>query len=147
MGISIVHFNYCSIWEKQRSNSGSKKEKINDKNFNDIIKLMNKRLTSSNRYNLKENSDYMYYLYKNKLSWQCLEFIYDTDKSFQLKIKNKNVEYKYKKLFFTIRAEETTDYGTDMSYGDKEYVSEILGISNDKKIMIKLLNIIDQEIN
>ncbi|WP_411682912.1 hypothetical protein [Clostridium thailandense] len=90
-----------------------------DENFNDIVELTNKRFNKSNSYNLEENSEYISYLYKNKLSWECLEFIYDKDRSFQLKIKNKNVEYKYKKLFFTIRAEESNDYGTNMAYGEK----------------------------
>ncbi|MBI6871818.1 hypothetical protein [Clostridium aciditolerans] len=127
-------------------NGGSKTLTSNDKNFNDIIELTNKRVNKSKSRNLEEDSDYVNYLYKNKLSWKCLEFVYDANKSFQLKIKNNKVEYNYKKLFFTIKAEGGKDYGADMAYGDKEYISIISGISYDEKIMMKLLNIIDQEI-
>lgn len=127
-------------------NGESKILTSNDKNFNDIIELTNKRVNRSKSRNLEENSDYVTYLYKNKLSWKCLELVYDVDKSFQLEIKNNKVEYKYKKLFFTIKAEGYKEYGTDMAYGDKEYISEISGISDDEEIMIKLLNIINQEI-
>lgn len=127
-------------------NGGSKTLTSNDKNFNDIIELTNKRVNKSKSRNLEEDSDHITYLYKNKLSWKCLEFVYDVDKSFQLEIKNNKVEYKYKKLFFTIKAEGGKDYGADMAYGDKEYISIISGISYDEKIMMKLLNIIDQEI-
>ncbi|NMM62953.1 hypothetical protein HBE96_09600 [Clostridium sp. P21] len=113
----------------------------NDKNFNDIVKLINDRFEKSNSYNLKHSSKNVSSLYKNKLSWECLEFIYDGDKS--LKLKNKNI--KYRKLFFTIRSENNSDYGTDFAYGDKEYIAEVFGLYNNKEVMTNLLDIIDKE--
>jgi len=113
-------------------------------NFKSIVELTNERLSTSESIFLETNSYYTQYLYKDKLSFECFEFLYSDTKFFNLN----NSKQIYTKLFFTIRAEDSTDYVNTLYYGNgnEEYTKILSGISIHKGITTQLLNIIDEEV-
>lgn len=122
-----------------------------DKNFYEILRLTSQRLKPTQESKKIINSTNEDSLLKevsmSKYAWRCIEFIYDKPTSFKFYLNNdEEKEVKFKKVFFLVSAETPEDFGTDMIYGEEEYISEIKNINIDSKIMTKLLKIVEQEV-
>lgn len=115
----------------------------NDKNFNIILQRINSRLNNSKNIKFTNDKSYVNYMNKDKRSWECIELIYDKPYIFKL---GNNSKY-YTKIFFTLRAENSSDYCCNMALGDLEYSNVVRGLSNDTKIMNSLIEVISEELN
>jgi hypothetical protein len=118
-----------------------------DKNFNKILRLTSERLKLTEKMTIssKDQASLLQQVNMCKNAWRCIEFIYDNSTSLNLDNSTEK-EFKFKKLFFLISAEENLDFGTDMIYGEENYTSILDNINYDEKIMIKLLRIVENEI-
>lgn len=118
-----------------------------DKNFDKILKLTSKRLSSSKNITNSPNQDSINEVNKIKYAWKSIEFIYNQPATLEIKSNhNTNPNSTFKKMFFLISAEKPTDFGSNIFLGEEQYTSEVKNINADSKTMNKLLQIIEQEI-
>lgn len=129
-------------------NSG--KSKIideNNKSFNKILNLISERLKSIEEVRENIELKQLNEINTSKDYWTCIEFVYDDPTSFKVNLNNGSEEQlKIKKAFFLISAEASLDFGVDMIYGEDEYTSKLKKINTDKRVMLKLLTIIEREV-
>lgn len=110
-----------------------------NKSFYKILKLIDLRFAASNNMTIKAEDNTSFYN-SAKNNWNCIEFIYNNPVTLST---DKNLQCSFKKAFFLINAEASTDYCSKMIYGNDSYTASLEGLSIDSKIMIKLKNIVE----
>lgn len=110
-----------------------------NKSFYKILQLIDLRFAASNNMNIKTEDNTNFYN-SAKNNWNCIEFIYNNPVTLST---DKNLQCSFKKAFFLINAEASTDYCSKMIYGNDSYTASLEGLSIDSKIMIKLKNVVE----
>lgn len=118
----------------------------NDKDFNKIVELTNKRIDISNLAICKDiiNDDYVNQ-YKKKLL--AIEFLYNQEQNFDINTEQFN-PIKYYKLFFILIDKDpdsaSRSFACSFQYGNiNSYIDSSRGILKSPDDLIKLINSMD----